>query len=256
LNRTPHILRLIVLATIVTMAVVAVVLIMGDERGRQLLSKQEIHALGDDVRAFVATHTIVAPAIFAAVYLVFSFLALPVWPLQVLAGYGFGLFGGIAAALLSATMSATVVRVVSHWLGHEWLRKAEQHSAKIRKLDEKLGRHGLFVVMAVRLMHITPFGLSNYVFGITRIRASDVALGTLLGASPAISFYVALGADRALLVNWRFWTSVGIVNLILLVPLVWRHLHMRRVERIRMRAGGQTADANADAVTDRVRSRP
>ena len=70
----------------------------------------------------------------------------------------------------------------------------EAKHTRLRALDEKMGHNGLLIVMASRLMHFLPFGVSNYLFGITRITLMDVILGTFLGNAPAIAFYVAVGA--------------------------------------------------------------
>ena len=40
---------------------------------------------------------------------------------------------------------------------------------KLRKLDEKLDHNGLLVIMLARLMHVVPFGISNFMFGLIGI---------------------------------------------------------------------------------------
>jgi uncharacterized membrane protein YdjX (TVP38/TMEM64 family) len=77
-----------------------------------------------------------------------------------------------------------------------------------------------------------PFGLSNYLFGLTRITIMDVVLGTMGGGLPAVAFYVALGVGRHLLRDWRFWTTLGAVNIVLLVPLALRYIKPQWFKRI------------------------
>ncbi len=95
-----------------------------------------------------------------------------------------------------------------------------------------MGHNGLLIVMAARLMHFIPFGVSNYLFGISRITLMDVVLGTVLGNAPAIAFYVAIGAGIHPFRNWRFMVGLTITNLILLVPVILRYWRPQWFKRI------------------------
>src|SRR6185436_6076927 len=103
-----------------------------------------------------------------------TILGLPVWWLQILAGYGFGLLMGVIWSQIGATLGATTVFQISRWLGADWFhQKVESKATKLKAIDERLGHNGLLVVMAVRLMHFLPFAISNYLFGLTTITAID-----------------------------------------------------------------------------------
>src|SRR5205085_165743 len=102
--------------------------------------------------------------------------------------------------------------------------KVEARMARLKDLDEKLGHNGFFVVMMVRLAHFLPFGISNYLFGLTNVAAGDVALGTLLGGVPGVVIYVTLGAHRRFLADWRYVSALAVLNILLLTPVVLRYL--------------------------------
>src|SRR5438045_387555 len=82
--------------------------------------------------------------------------------------------------------------------------KVESRLKRLRDVDEKMGHNGFAVVMLVRLTHIIPYNVANYLFGLTRVSTIDVAIGTLLGNVPSAIFYTTLGAGPALLRQWRF----------------------------------------------------
>jgi uncharacterized membrane protein YdjX (TVP38/TMEM64 family) len=65
--------------------------------------------------------------------------------------------------------------------------------------------------------------VSNYLFGVTRITAMDVLLGTLLGNAPMIAFYVAVGAGLRPLRHFWFMFALAVVNVLLLVPVALRY---------------------------------
>jgi len=183
----------------------------------------------DAVHAWVARHRVLAPLALVGVYVAASILLLPVWWVQVLGGYCFGLFMGIIWCDLGAMIGAMLSVRLSRWLVGEWFRERyESRMERIRRIDEKLGNNGILVVLAVRLSHVAPFGISNYLFGLTRITIFDAGLGTLAGNLPAVAIYVAGGVGPHVLRDWRFWAAVIGTNLLLLVPIAYRYRQHRR----------------------------
>src|SRR5207253_11137098 len=141
--------------------------------------------------------------------------------------------GGIFVSPISYTLAAILTTRLSPWRAGDLVhKKLEARREKLRKLDEKLGHNGLLVVMAVRLSHVIPFGLSNYFFGLSRISTIDVAVGSFLGGFPAASFYATLGYNHHLLRDWRYDVSLICVNLLLLLPLLLRYLQPQWFKRI------------------------
>ncbi len=224
-------LRLLVLCLLLAAILTGVGLLIFTEQGRQLASNP--HALGQDVHNWVARHPVIAPTVYIAAFVLIGILGLPVWWLQVLGGYGFGLLFGILWSLAGATISATATATFFRWLGGEWFHsKVEARIAKLRELDEKLGHNGFLVVMAVRLAHFLPFGLSNYAFGLIGISAINVAIGSLLGGIPSTTVYVSIGSHPHLIHDWRFLCALAVMNLILLGPLLLRYLRPQWFRKI------------------------
>jgi uncharacterized membrane protein YdjX (TVP38/TMEM64 family) len=184
------------------------------------------------VHARVHEHPIIAPLAFIVAYIVLAVLVLPVWWLQVLAGYCFGLIPGILVCEAGATLAAVSSAGVSRWLAADWFhKKVESHMARLRSLDEKLGKNGLLVVLTIRLLHVVPFSISNYALGLLEVRIRDVAIGTLIGGITTNASYAAAGAfGMQLLHNWKFIGGIVALNLGT-IAAVW--LVHRRVERLR-----------------------
>jgi uncharacterized membrane protein YdjX (TVP38/TMEM64 family) len=200
-------------------------------RGRDPLL--HTHHIGPQFRQIVGKHPYLAPAIFVAVYILLATLALPVLGLEFLAGYGFGLGMGILWCQIAATLAAPLTLCLSHWLAADWYKgKIESRLPTLRGLSERLNHNGLLVVMVVRLLHIAPFGLSNYAFGLFDISVAQIALGTLLGNIVTTTLTVTLGADRHLLTHWRYWAILGLVNFLLLTPLFLRYLRPQWFKKI------------------------
>lgn len=195
-------------------------------------------ALGDHFHHLVALHPFVAPLLMILAYILLTSLMAPVWWVQVLAGYAFGLTWGTVYSVLAATCGAVVAFSISRFVAADlYHERIEAHLVRLRRIGDTLGNNGLLVVMVVRLLHFLPFGISNYIFGLISIRWVDVAIGTALGAIPSIMIPVAAGADPQMLKlsNARFWLPLMTLNVILLVPPLLRYWVQRR-ERQRLSA--------------------
>ena len=223
LRRSPNLLpRLLTLCFLLALAATALHALFFTDFGRQL--RQDHHVAGRTFRAWVDAHHLVAPLLLIALIVAGGLTSLPVWPIQILAGYGFGLFLGVTYTLVGVTCAALASFFASRFLLADWVQtRFEAKHAKLRDLDEKMGHNGLLIVMAARLMHFIPFGASNYLFGVTRITPMDVVLGTLLGNAPMITLYVAIGAGRQPYRDWRFMTALTLTNILLLVPVILRY---------------------------------
>ena len=212
--RAASILRVVVLSVLLCAILAAAVTLLRDPQ-----------AARQQVQGWVHHHRLLAPLIFVAVYTAVALLALPLLWLQMLAGYTFGLLLGVFWSQVAATIAAPMILLFSRWLAAGWFhRKIESRMEKLRALDEKLGHNGFLVVMAVRLTHVMPFGLSNYAMGLTKITPIDVTVGTLLGGIPTVTLYVILGCSPRLLENWRYIVGLAVLNIALIVPVLLRYL--------------------------------
>jgi uncharacterized membrane protein YdjX (TVP38/TMEM64 family) len=159
---------------------------------------------------------------------VLSVLVLPVWWLQVVSGYVLGLTGGVILCDIGATLGAVATIAVSQWIAADWFRTTiEPKIGKLHELRGKLGHNGMIVVMAVRLLHLVPFGVSNYAFGMINLRKRDVALGTALGGIPALAFYASMGAGMHPWSNLQLMASLAGINVVLLIPVAMAFFRMR-----------------------------
>jgi uncharacterized membrane protein YdjX (TVP38/TMEM64 family) len=231
MTRSSNRLRLLVTALLMGAIVAAVWYASATETGREMM--RHPRAFGAEARAWVSGHPLSAPLIFFGLYLLCALLLLPIWWLQILAGFAFGLVWGCIYTLLAAATGSTLAMLFSRWLAGEWFRtRIESRMERVRRLEEKLGHNGLLVVMAVRLMYFLPFGISNYLLGLTRITALEVFAGSILGGFPALTIYVTAGADYSLFYSWRYWLALAGINILLVTPLALRYLWPRWFQRI------------------------
>jgi len=225
------ILRLVLVLAMVALVIGVIYVLYWTPVGARV--RENPKKLRVEFREWVQAHRVIAPAAFILLYVVVSLCLIPVWWLGLLAGFGFGLGFGLVWAPIASAAGACGCFLVSRVLLAEYFQKKfEARHAKLRELDEKMGHNGLLIVMAARLMHFLPFGPSNYLFGITRITLLEVGIGTLLGNLPAISVWVLAGAGIRMRDNWWLMALIGLLNILLLVPILLRYLKPQWFKKI------------------------
>lgn len=222
--------RLVGLCVLTLMVCLAMLWLFCTDTGDRL--RADPHAFRADAITWTTNHPIIAPLAYVGAFVGLTLLCMPLWVLQVLAGMVFGFYFGLLWSEIGAVLGALGAAMLGRWLLGEWFHKrVEARVSKLRNLDEKMGHNGLLVVMSVRLLHVIPFGLSNYVFGLTRISFRDIGLGTALGCVGMV-FEVAVGAKGEEILNWRFIGSIVALNIVFIVPVVIRYLRPQWFKKI------------------------
>ena len=189
--------------------------------------KQAFKDHRQNLMAWSAARPVVSALLVVGAFWLCTDLLLPVWPVQLVAGLWFGFAKGILLCVIGGAAGAVTSVWLSHWLVGKWfLQRYAPRVKRINDINESMGNVGVFVVMGIRLCHILPFGVSNYLFGLTHISAWSVFAGTIAGCIPAIGAWVIVGAD--LYDNWRYWAFLGVLNGILVIPLAARYYQHRK----------------------------
>ncbi len=214
------------LSLLVAAILAAIVALAVTPAGRQVLSNP--HDLGGRARNWADAHPAAAEVVLVTAYTVVTLVAMPTWWLNVLAGYSFGLIGGTARCVLAAAIAASITAALSRWLAADYAdHHIMNHLRVARRVRDWSRDGGLLLVMLTRLLHVLPFGLSNYLFGILGVPWYAVFLGTLVGNIPAVAIYVALGCRGEWHSHWLFIAiiaTIAIGGLLLGVYVYARHL--------------------------------
>jgi uncharacterized membrane protein YdjX (TVP38/TMEM64 family) len=158
------------------------------------------------------------------IYILLAVLALPVWWLQVLAGVCFGLYYGGVLCLVAATLGSGLTAWLACWTaGDFFAARVENRMARFRKFEAMIDRNGFVVVLLVRMLHMLPFGLSNYILGLLHVPIRSIMLGTLIGGIPAIALYVAIGTAHPMHNKPVFFTIIAL-NVVALAAIPIRYL--------------------------------
>jgi len=110
----------------------------------------------------------------------------------IIAGWLFGFWRGIVLVNLGLTAAA----ILSFWLTRYIFRDAvaARFGPRLTRANDAIDRDGANYLFIARVLH-TPFCLTNYLMGATRIRLRGFWWATQLGVLPANLVYVYAGAQ-------------------------------------------------------------
>ena len=137
------------------------------------------------------------PSVFFLLNAVLSILPLPgsAAVLCTAAGALYGIFGGMAMYVASATAGAIVALLLSRSaLAPCLLRLLSKHAKKIKALDTAVTKDGLQMVGLLRAAVVMPFQVVSVMLGFTSVGVGTYALGTAAGLIPSSLPYLYAGS--------------------------------------------------------------
>ncbi len=193
-------------------------------------------------------------ALYTLIYAVAGILCLPCAPLTLAGGYIFGTWKGFVAvhvgSVAAAAASFALGRVAGRKHAAEWLRRSE----RFHYLDDAIAREGWKIVGLLRLQAL-PFGLTNYLYGMTRIGFWHYLLASVVAMAPSHLIYVHLAAvggehlsGRAKLGPLELVGPVlALVSLIVVTVLLSRMVRKHEAEKRRNAVEGEPELCPPDA---------
>jgi len=146
----------------------------------------------DAVDAFVADHRLWALIAFVVFYVAVVALSVPgAWFLTVCGGFLFGLAAGASAAVVGATVGATLIFLLARTaVGEPLLRRA---GPRARQLAQGFQADAFSYLLFLRLVPAFPFFLVNLVPAFAGVRLGPFVAATALGVIPAALVYAYAG---------------------------------------------------------------
>jgi uncharacterized membrane protein YdjX (TVP38/TMEM64 family) len=176
--------------------------------GRDALSLEALLRHRDGIDAFVARHQVLAVLAYVGIYIVVVALSVPGAAfLTVCGGFTFGLLTGASAAVLGATIGATLIFLVARTaLGEPLLRRAGPRAAK---LAEGFRDDAFSYLLFLRLVPAFPFFLVNLVPAVAGVRLLPFVAATALGVIPgsAAFAFAGTGLDSVIVAQKRIYDA-------------------------------------------------
>ena len=160
--------------------------------GRDEISLQALIRHRSTIDTFVTDHFVLAVLVYVALYVTTVAVSLPgATFLTVTGGFLFGLVVGASAAVIGATIGATIIFLVARTaLGEPLLRRAGPRAAQIAKgfRDDAFS-----YLLFLRLVPAFPFFLVNLVSALAGVRLGPFIAATAIGIIPACIVFTFAG---------------------------------------------------------------
>ncbi len=181
-----------------------------------------------EVRAWVEPFGAAGPLVYVVLATLLGVLLVPGPLLAGVSGLLFGPVLGTAVTICAAVANAVIALLIGRHLGREGV--AELSGPRMAALTDQLERHGTLAVIGQRLAPGVPDAPCSYLAGAVRISPRQIALGTLIGASPRAFSYTALGGS---LDDLTSPIAIVAIALICLTGLVGAEMGRRALRRSR-----------------------
>ncbi len=145
------------------------------------------------VQGWIRNWGIWAPIAYILAYVLATLLILPSTALNLTGGVLFGPWWGTLWTSLAAILAAIAAFAFTRTVGREIV--AQRLAGRWQAMDLEVQRGGRFYMFAVRLIPVMPYGLVNFVAGLTSVSFKDYLLGTSIGTVPSVLPFVLLGSS-------------------------------------------------------------
>jgi len=117
---------------------------------------------------------------------------LPGTPFNLAAGFLFDTWIGSVVNIIGCDLGACIAFFLGRTLGREWAQQKILANKKYELIDKAVEKNGFLIIFLIRLSPVFPFGICNYLFGITTVSFPFYWAATTLGLIPCTVAYTYL----------------------------------------------------------------
>lgn len=162
----------------------------------QSLAKLLSEGSVEDVVSFIQHWGMWAPVVSILLMVLQAFIApIPSFLIAGANGLVFGVFDGILISWFGAMLGAAGTFYLARVLDEDFVKRFEQSSGLMKKVDEISQKYGAKVIFVGRLLPFVSFDFLSYAAGLSTMKAWQFFLATALGMIPGTVAYVLLGNE-------------------------------------------------------------
>ena len=159
----------------------------------------------------------------------------------IVGGYLFGLWLGVCASVIGATLGAIAVFLAARTALGDFLRA--KAGSGLRRMEDGFRQNAFSYLLVLRLVPIFPFWLVNLVPAFCGVSLRTYALATLIGIVPGSFVFSSVGnglgalldrgetPDLMIVFQWEILLPILGLALLALLPILVRKLQARRASR-------------------------
>ncbi len=165
------------------------------------------------------------PLAYIILYALITITMITVLPITIAGGIIFGPIMGIIYTAIGAGLGLSLAFLIARYVARGAIEKKFGDSAAFKKIDSGVRKDGWFILATTRLLPIFPFGIQNYVYGLTSISFIQYAVLSVIFILPGTSVFVMLAGafasgDKATVIKYSVMASLIFLGLMIVTKIV------------------------------------
>lgn len=190
----------------------------------------------EKLEVFIRGYGMTGILIYMCIYIICTLFCISVLPVTLA---GALVFGTIKTVLITIT-SASIGLSFSFLIGRYILRRSLERKFYKNKVYERINmgveEQGWFIVAITRLLPVFPFGLQNYLYGLTNISFVSYWFFSTLFLMPSIVFFIVfstviISGDTEKMIKISVVSFILFIILLLVVYIVSKKRKIKKGER-------------------------
>jgi len=128
------------------------------------------------------------------IYAVSLVLCFPGTPFNLAAGFLFGIWLGSLVTVAGSDIGATLAFLIGRTLGRDWAQRQVLKHRKFELVNLAVEKNAWLIIFLIRLSPVFPFGICNYLFGVTKSKFWTYWSATTAGLIPCTVAYTYIGS--------------------------------------------------------------
>jgi uncharacterized membrane protein YdjX (TVP38/TMEM64 family) len=165
------------------------------------------------------------PLVFILLYMIVTLSMLSALTLTIVGGIMFGPIMGIVYTLIGASLGLTSSFLIARYVARDSIERKFGNTPTFKKIDEGVKKDGWFILATTRLLPIFPFGLQNYIYGLTSIGFIQYTVLSVVFILPGTAVFVMLAGafasgDREIVLRYSITASLIFLGLMIVTKII------------------------------------
>ena len=189
-----------------------------------------------NIKNFILQFGVWGPVVFILIYASRAvILVIPVGVMSLAGGLAYGKWIGTVYILLGATLGACLSFLMARFLGRKFIESFQWlHKGRIKSFDEGTEKHGLRIILFIRLIPLFQYDAVNFGAGLSKMKFRHFALGSFIGMIPGGFINALLGSSLENIISVQFLVALGCFILLMLIPTIYKAVKKRKSESANM----------------------
>ncbi len=165
------------------------------------------------------------PIVFILLYILVTLTMLSALTLTIVGGIMFGPVMGIIYTLIGASLGLASSFLIARYVARDSIERKFGNTPTFKKIDEGVKRDGWFILATTRLLPIFPFGLQNYIYGLTSIGFIQYTVLSVIFILPGTAVFVMLAGafasgDKEIVFKYSITASLIFLGLMVVTRII------------------------------------